>query len=101
MSVGVKSSHWQVAKRMQMSALYVWKTRSCVKLEKDIIVKNGKKTVTTVSFPFLRVDCEKYTKNVFWNYEIYKIMKKYIDKSCLQGNNVITLIKHFIKHKIK
>ena len=28
-------------------------------------------------------------------------MKKYIDKSCLQGNNVITLIKHFIKQKIK
>ena len=28
-------------------------------------------------------------------------MKKHIDKSCLQGNNVITLIKHFIKHKIK
>ena len=24
-------------------------------------------------------------------------MKKYIDKSCLQDNNVITLIKHFIK----
>ena len=32
----------------------------------DIIVKNGKKTVTTVSFPFfLRVNCEKYTKNRF------------------------------------
>jgi len=28
-------------------------------------------------------------------------MKKHIDKSCLQGNNVITLIKRFIKHKIK
>ena len=28
-------------------------------------------------------------------------MKKYIDKSCLQDNNVITLIKHFIKHEIK
>ena len=28
-------------------------------------------------------------------------MKKHIDKSCLQGNNVITLIKHFIKHKMK
>ena len=28
-------------------------------------------------------------------------MKKHIDKSCLQGNNVITLIKHFIKHNIK
>ena len=28
-------------------------------------------------------------------------MKKHIDKSCLHGNNVITLIKHFIKHKIK
>ena len=84
-----------------MSALYVWKTRSWVKLEKDIIVKNGKKTVTTVSFPFLRVNCEKYKKNIFWNYEIYKIMKKPIDKLCLQGNNVITLIKYFIKHKIK
>ena len=24
-------------------------------------------------------------------------MKKHIDKSCLQGNNVITLIKHLIK----
>ena len=85
-----------------MSALYVWKTRSCVKLEKDIIVKNGKKTVTTVFFPFfLRVNCEKYTKNVFWNYEIYKNMKKHIDKSCLQDNNVITLIKQFIKDQIK
>ena len=28
-------------------------------------------------------------------------MKKHIDKSCLQGNNVIALIKHFIKYKIK
>lgn len=28
-------------------------------------------------------------------------MKKHIDKSCLQGNNVITLIKHFIKDKTK
>ena len=28
-------------------------------------------------------------------------MKKHIDKLCLQGNNVITLIKQFIKHKIK
>lgn len=28
-------------------------------------------------------------------------MKKPIDKLCLQGNNVITLIKHFIKHKTK
>ena len=28
-------------------------------------------------------------------------MKKHIDKSCLQGNNVITLIKHFIKYEIK
>ena len=84
-----------------MSDLYVWKTRSCVKLEKDIIVKNGKKTVTTVSFPFfLRVNCEKYTKNTFLNYEIYKNMKKYIDKLCLYGNNIIALIKRFIKHKI-
>ena len=55
-----------------------------MKLEKDIIVKNGKKTVTTVSFPFfLRVNCEKYTKNTFLNYEIYKNMKKHIDKLCL------------------
>ena len=84
-----------------MSALYVWKTRSCVKLEKDIIVKNGKKTVTTVSFPFFHVDCEKYTKNVFWNYEIYINTKKYIDKMCLHSNNIIALIKQFIKHKIK
>ena len=28
-------------------------------------------------------------------------MKKHIDKSCLKGNNAITLIKHFIKDKIK
>ena len=28
-------------------------------------------------------------------------MKKHIDKSCLYGNNIITLIKHFIKDKIK
>ena len=28
-------------------------------------------------------------------------MKKHIDKLCLHCNNVITLIKHFIKHKIK
>ena len=28
-------------------------------------------------------------------------MKKYIDKLCLHGDNIITLIKHFIKHKIK
>ena len=28
-------------------------------------------------------------------------MKKPIDKLCLQGNNAITLIKHFTKHKIK
>ena len=28
-------------------------------------------------------------------------MKKHIDKLCLQGDNVITLIKQFIKHKIK
>ena len=28
-------------------------------------------------------------------------MKKHIDKSCLKGNNAITLIKHFIKHNIK
>ena len=28
-------------------------------------------------------------------------MKKHIDKLCLQGNNVITLIKQFVKHKIK
>ena len=28
-------------------------------------------------------------------------MKKHIDKLCLQGNNVITLIKHFIKDKTK
>ena len=28
-------------------------------------------------------------------------MKKHIDKLCLYGNNIITLIKHFIKHKIK
>ena len=28
-------------------------------------------------------------------------MKKHIDKLCLHGNNIITLIKHFIKHKIK
>ena len=28
-------------------------------------------------------------------------MKKPIDKLCLQGNNVITLIKRFVKHKIK
>ena len=28
-------------------------------------------------------------------------MKKYIDKSCLQDNNVITLIKQFIKDQIK
>ena len=49
----------------------------------------------------MRVNCEKYTKNRFWNYEIYRNMKKHIDKLCLQGNNVITLIKQFIKHKIK
>ena len=28
-------------------------------------------------------------------------MKKHIDKSCLQCNNVITLIKQFIKDQIK
>ena len=28
-------------------------------------------------------------------------MKKHIDKLCLHGDNIITLIKHFIKHKIK
>ena len=28
-------------------------------------------------------------------------MKKHIDKLCLQGNNVITLIKHLIKDKTK
>ena len=28
-------------------------------------------------------------------------MKKHIDKLCLHCNNVITLIKHFIKYKIK
>ena len=28
-------------------------------------------------------------------------MKKHIDKLCLHGNNIITLIKYFIKHKIK
>lgn len=28
-------------------------------------------------------------------------MKKHIDKLCLQGNNVIALIKQFIKDKIK
>ena len=28
-------------------------------------------------------------------------MKKHIDKLCLHCNNVITLIKHFIKDKIK
>ena len=28
-------------------------------------------------------------------------MKKYIDKSCLQDNNVIALIKQFIKDQIK
>ena len=50
---------------------------------------------------FLRVNCEKYTKNVFRNYEIYKNMKKHIDKLFLQDNNVITLIKHFIKDKTK
>ena len=32
---------------------------------------------------------------------MYKNMKKHIDKLCLHCNNVITLIKHFIKHKIK
>ena len=46
-------------------------------------------------------NCEKYTKNIFRNYEIYKNMKKHIDKLFLQDNNVITLIKHFIKDKIK
>ena len=85
-----------------MSDLYVWKTRSCVKLEKYIIVKNGKKTVTMVFFPFfLHVNYEKYTKNKIWNYEIYINTKKHIDKLCLHSNNVITLIKQFIKHKIK
>ena len=57
---------------MQMSALYVLKTRSCVKLEKDIIVKNGKKTVTTVSFPFFHVDCKNTQKMYF---EIMKYIK--------------------------
>ena len=28
-------------------------------------------------------------------------MKKHIDKLCLHGDNIITLIKHFIKHKTK
>ena len=28
-------------------------------------------------------------------------MKKHIDKLCLHCNNIITLIKHFIKHNIK
>ena len=28
-------------------------------------------------------------------------MKKHIDKLCLHGDNIITLIKHFIKYKIK
>ena len=28
-------------------------------------------------------------------------MKKHIDKLCLHCNNIITLIKHFIKHKTK
>ena len=85
-----------------MSALYVWKTRSCVKLEKDIIVKKRKEN-SNYGFlsVFLHINCEKYTKNIFWNYEIYKNMKKHIDKLCLYGNNIIALIKHFIKHKIK
>lgn len=42
------------------------KNEKLCKIKKDIIVKNGKKTVTTVFFPFfLRVNCEKYTKNMF------------------------------------
>ncbi len=55
---------------MRMSALYVGKTRSCVKLKKDIIVKNGKKTVTTVSFPFF---CVLIVKNI--QKMCFKIMK--------------------------
>ena len=57
---------------MRMSALYVRKTRSCVKLKKEIIVKNGKKTVTTVSFPFF---CMLIVKNI---QKIYFEIMKYI-----------------------
>lgn len=47
--------------------------RTYIKLEKDIIVKNGKKTVTTVSFPFfLRVNCKNTQK---MHFEIMKYIK--------------------------
>jgi hypothetical protein len=49
------------------------KTRSCVKLKKDIIVKNGKKTVTTVSFPFFCVLIVKNTQKI--DFEIMKYIK--------------------------
>ena len=41
-----------------------------MKLEKDIIVKNGKKTVTAVSFPFFCVLIVKNTQKMY-----FKIMK--------------------------
>ena len=49
------------------------KTRSCVKLKKDIIVKNGKKTVTTVFFPFFCVLIVKNTQKI--DFEIMKYIK--------------------------
>ena len=44
-----------------------------VKLEKDIIVKNGKKTVTTFSFPFFCVLIVKNTQKM--HFEIMKYIK--------------------------
>lgn len=43
------------------------------KLEKDIIEKNGKKTVTTVSFPFFYVLIVKNTQKMY--FEIVKYIK--------------------------
>ena len=76
----------------------------CVKNEKSCKIRKryySKKRKENSNYGFLSVflhiNCEKYTKNTFLNYEIYKNMKKHIDKLCLHCNNVITLIKHFIK----
>ena len=49
------------------------KTRSCVKLKKDIIVKNGKKTVTKVFFPFFCVLIVKNKQKI--DFEIMKYIE--------------------------
>ena len=49
------------------------KNEKLCKIKKDIIVKNGKKTVTTVSFPFFCVLIVKNTQKI--DFEIMKYIK--------------------------